>query len=388
MNEFGSAACMFITPDGRALASTSRHPEFKQEEFESSAAGSIQQVVMTGQPGADLIYVGGHFLDAVSIPSSIGGHLVGVLTFGVEMGEPVAQEFKKLTSAEVIFVANDRVAASTLKVALPPVSELTGALAKSAGASRLGPDSIREIVLGGEHFFGTTGRLATVDSGKNLGYILLSSCEQHLGTLRATQSRLGFIGLLAIALSTFTLGMMIRSATRPLHQLREAAERLGHGDYSRRVAVTSGDECGVLAKVFNQMTENLNTSRTQLQQAHDGLELRVEERTAELREEINRRERAEQAITHSMGLLSATLESTADGILTIGPDGRIESFNQTFVEMWRILAPVLAARNDEDALQFVLDQVKEPELFLQKIRHVYDNSSDESFDTLDFNDGR
>ena len=37
------------------------------------------------------------------------------------------------------------------------------------------------------------------------------------------------------------------------------------GDFSRRVKVHSEDECGELAQVFNQMTENLKNSREQLE---------------------------------------------------------------------------------------------------------------------------
>jgi two-component system NtrC family sensor kinase len=47
--------------------------------------------------------------------------------------------------------------------------------------------------------------------------------------------------------------------------LRDSAEAVGRGDFSRRVEVRSADECGELARVFNQMTENLKSSREQLE---------------------------------------------------------------------------------------------------------------------------
>ena len=104
--------------------------------------------------------------------------------------------------------------------------------------------------------------------------------------------------------------------------------------------------------------------------------------------DITERKRAEEHKVHSLALLQATLDSTADGILTIGSSREIISFNETFVKMWRIPANVLAANNDDLAVQFVLDQLRSPDAFLAKVRHLYQHPLEESFDVLDFKDGR
>jgi|CXWL01.1.fsa_nt_gi PAS domain S-box-containing protein len=104
--------------------------------------------------------------------------------------------------------------------------------------------------------------------------------------------------------------------------------------------------------------------------------------------DITARKRDEQAVTQSLALLRATLESTADGILNIGTDGRILSFNQQFIAMWGIPAEVVASRDDDLALRFVLGQLVAPVGFLDKVRHLYAHPREESFDTLDFKDGR
>src|SRR6185437_13703007 len=58
----------------------------------------------------------------------------------------------------------------------------------------------------------------------------------------------------------------VNKATKPLAELRQNAEAVGQGDFNHRVAVTSRDECGQLASVFNRMTENLQQSHSQLEQ--------------------------------------------------------------------------------------------------------------------------
>jgi two-component system cell cycle sensor histidine kinase/response regulator CckA len=104
--------------------------------------------------------------------------------------------------------------------------------------------------------------------------------------------------------------------------------------------------------------------------------------------DITERKRAEEEIKHTLSLLNATLESTADGILVVDREGKIESFNQKFVQMWYIPESIIASQNDDQALAFVLDQLKNPEGFLAKVRELYNQPDAESFDFLEFKDGR
>jgi len=104
--------------------------------------------------------------------------------------------------------------------------------------------------------------------------------------------------------------------------------------------------------------------------------------------DITERKRAEENSARSLALLRATLDSTADGILTIGLDRQILSFNEAFVKMWRIPDDVLTAKDDTLAIQCVLNQLQSPEQFLAKVRYLYDHPLEESFDVLDFKDRR
>jgi PAS domain S-box-containing protein len=101
-----------------------------------------------------------------------------------------------------------------------------------------------------------------------------------------------------------------------------------------------------------------------------------------------RRTLEERARDQALSLMLATLESTADGILVVNSDGKIETFNRVFARMWRIPDEILGAKDDARALQFAIDQLREPQRFTEKIAYLYAHPQEESFDLLEFKDGR
>jgi len=104
--------------------------------------------------------------------------------------------------------------------------------------------------------------------------------------------------------------------------------------------------------------------------------------------DISELKKIQKELRESLSLLSTTLDSTADGILVVDREGKIASFNKRFVEMWRIPDSIITTRDDDQALAFVLDQLKDPESFLKKVRERYSRPDDESFDVLEFKDER
>jgi PAS domain S-box-containing protein len=95
----------------------------------------------------------------------------------------------------------------------------------------------------------------------------------------------------------------------------------------------------------------------------------------------------EEQLREREALLRATLNSTADGILVVGPRGDVLSANSKFQTLWRIPDELMSQGNDEKLLDFVLQQLVDPAAFIAGVRRLYD-SDEMTLDALRFKDGR
>lgn len=104
--------------------------------------------------------------------------------------------------------------------------------------------------------------------------------------------------------------------------------------------------------------------------------------------DITERVEMQQEILFKNTLLEAQLESTLDGILVVDDDGKSILHNQRFGEMWNIPSTILDSKDDKKMISYVLDQLKYPESFTQRIKHLYANKDEKSRDEIKFKDGR
>jgi len=128
----------------------------------------------------------------------------------------------------------------------------------------------------------------------------------------------------------------------------------------------------MLVSFLHDITERKRAER-EIAQANEILERKVAERTAEL--------------AHSNSFLKATLESTADGILVVNLEGRVIGSNKQFASVCGLSQAALTG-SDEESLAAFMVQMKDPEAFLTRVKELYANPDQESFDVLELKDGR
>jgi PAS domain S-box-containing protein len=104
--------------------------------------------------------------------------------------------------------------------------------------------------------------------------------------------------------------------------------------------------------------------------------------------DITERKLSEAELQRTVSLLQSTFNSTADGLLVVNLTGGIVSFNERFVSLWRIPLEIIKSRDDGAALAHAVAQLKEPEIFLNKVRELYATPEADSSDMVEFKDGR
>lgn len=97
---------------------------------------------------------------------------------------------------------------------------------------------------------------------------------------------------------------------------------------------------------------------------------------------------AEIELEKTNSLLRATLDSTADGLLAVNLKGKVVLYNNNFAKMWKIPEEELIKGDDSVLLEYVKNQLVNPQAFLKNVEEYYKETGEITFDVLNFADGR
>ena len=126
-----------------------------------------------------------------------------------------------------------------------------------------------------------------------------------------------------------------------------------------------GEEVALLTQMADDLAYGIHTLRTRAHHA-----------------------RAEQKLLFDHALLKAQSHASIDGILVVNGKGEAILYNRRFGEMWNMPPELLAGRNGETVLAYACGQTKTPQVFLEKMKHLFAHPTEKARGEIELKDGR
>jgi two-component system cell cycle sensor histidine kinase/response regulator CckA len=124
--------------------------------------------------------------------------------------------------------------------------------------------------------------------------------------------------------------------------------------------------------------------RAMLERSMENVSLELADRYHRLRNALDEKDGVSQALS----VLTATLESTADGIVVVDLEGRIVRSNRRFATLLQLPESVLAVRDETSMLAHLALLVEDPVGLVSEVRAAADDPGRATSDMVRFTDGR
>ena len=214
-----------------------------------------------------------------------------------------------------------------------------------------------------------------------LSFFVLAGYNRDLGGFQFTEQSTWIPSLgigYHVAIDGFSAPMLLPVIVRLLLQSDPTLFKMGIVSVAYLVVMT------FLAWRTHRTIKTILT----LQHQNEDLVEHLESSNAKLSAEVLDRKTAQRTLGESVSVLQATLDATAEGILVLDFAGQLVSYNRRFLDMWKVPEELLDSKRAEILLHHLANQLREPEVFLARVRELYRTKSEEPRVRLEFNDGK
>lgn len=257
------AAWALITDGAGILQAWTYEPfVFDDDLSESSLIGLALEGDTTQGVWIEPTDEGDQLFQAVGVPvfDPSRSLIYAVLVAALPVDSAFAADIQRHTNSDIVFFALDTLDAPYVLVSTLPRGPIDSAIVQVNPDSALtdNPERARvRLPVAGETLVGVAGPVRTASGFPVGGSVGFRSREVELAAFFALRRTMWYIfggGLVLALLSSLLVAGQI---TRPVKRLVRATRRVGDGQYTGSIEVTSRDEIGELAAAFDHMIREL-----------------------------------------------------------------------------------------------------------------------------------
>jgi signal transduction histidine kinase len=253
----GSDFFALLDPSGKLITVYNHGPVLNRSRVEQELEQSLRR---PEEPV--LLTLEGRLYEVSTKPLLFGDAetRLGYVAVGYAIDEQVAREVSEAAAAEVAFVAEGNVIASTLRPELQ----------HQAQANRLwgSLDDNRTVQLGGEDYLTASADLSTAGTESQVAgepkLFVLKSFEQASQLIHQVNRWVLTLGLLTLAIGTILFISISRTLTRPLEVLVEGTRALAQGNFDYKLSEDGVEEIRELSRAFDRMRIELRRTQSEL----------------------------------------------------------------------------------------------------------------------------
>ncbi len=149
--------------------------------------------------------------------------------------------------------------------------------------------------------------------GKTWHVFIRQHPSESFAPLRDLLVKVGGVGIVLVGFLAFLGNFVGTKLVRPIQTLHDGVEAIRRGDLSHRVSLRTGNELEALAETVNNMAQQLNASKAELESCNRSLTEQVTEQTKELTRQVRR--------------MDAILNNMAEGLIIMNSTCDIEFMN-------------------------------------------------------------
>jgi PAS domain S-box-containing protein len=277
----------------------------------------------------------GDYVLGITVPVKRDDSVIGVLRINARMSAifPQPRGKSQYTAASEIFLARGSGAVMLSPEKEPFGKRLGAEIARKMSAKKsFYVKSGGEIIAfapspmstGGGALFGgkTRGADRTPDGGGDIWFLGVKAKYGDITSVAHHDLALVLLVSLMVVLASAAAGWIIGNRIgAPVQELARFAARLGSGEWSHRMPITTGDELGLLASAMNKMADDLRTTAA---------------RRDDLLVEIEKRKRSEVASDKAKQLAQSYLDVAGVMLLALNRAGEITMINRKGLEMLNV----------------------------------------------------